>query len=124
MKKYLSFLAVSAFFLTVLMSSNLHHDHYKNYIYDSDGVRLFVKVYVEDTELLSHSRQESKTLLKFLQRDNRGSFLPVPITKKRNANDDQEDYWICPICGIKNPESAQFCTNSECPLYRKGWRDW
>jgi hypothetical protein len=59
-----------------------------------------------------------------MHEDESGSFLAVPIKKKKKERgDEDEDDWECPICGTLNPAYRNTCQNSDCPLNRKGIRE-
>ncbi|MBS0607602.1 MAG: hypothetical protein KF898_05125 [Parachlamydiales bacterium] len=109
---------------------------FQNYVYDDQGNPLFVKVYVpaskmelwkssDKINLLSAEGQKIQILRRIVQEDGRGGFLVVPIKKKRSKDDDDEEStWECPYCLTVNPSNRHACSNPECPLYRKGGRDW
>jgi hypothetical protein len=99
----------------------------KHYVYNHEGKALFVKVYIETpkakTSIDAFDLQKKTNIWSiFLQTDDRGSFIVVPIKTNRDKGD--EDYWECPICGTENPASRNTCSNPKCPLYRKKGRDW
>lgn len=108
----------------------------KNYVYDDEGNPLFVKVYLKArAESLSQSgravsipsqENDIQILKLMMQEDQRGSFLVIPIKKKKSNDDEDKDEsnWECPYCHKINPASRNSCSNPECPLNRKAWKDW
>jgi hypothetical protein len=130
MVKFLSVLAilcVSFFFSNQAVAGMRYDINPENYIYNHEGTPLFVKVYVGKNALFIHQGKESLFLLKLMQKDRNGSFLPVPISKKhkpKKEDDEEEDTWVCPYCETVNSASAGSCTNPDCVLYRTGGRNW
>lgn len=115
----------------------------KNYVYNDEGYPLFVKIYVEGPENSpSHAEKavyapplKEKTISFFnlMQKDDRGSFIVIPIKNKKKKSDEEEKeedydhdekYWKCPYCDTENPASRNSCQNKKCCLHRKTGRDW
>jgi hypothetical protein len=108
--------------ISTQLIADLFHDHEETtYIHDTRGTSLFVKVYIDNINLLN----ANDFLLTMTQEDEKGHFLAIPVRKKKEKDDEyDETYWICPICGWRNPASEHVCGNSDCPLYRRKPRDW
>lgn len=128
---------MSLFALVFSLVTNLAFAHNadcfnpKNYVYDEEGKALFVKVYVDlqktsfrDSRETSSAETEYHFLKMVTQVDCLGSFIAIPIRKKHNNKDGDDDIWVCPYCGTENPASQNTCLNKDCPLYRKKGRDW
>jgi hypothetical protein len=105
----------------------------KNYVYDDEGNPLFVKVYLRNPKAERRNQNKKHFFSKendmqilnlMMQEDLRGNFIAIPIKKKKNDDDEDESNWGCPYCHTINPSSRNSCSNKDCPLYRKGWRDW
>jgi hypothetical protein len=126
--------------LIVLNSVPVSADSYgnfnpKNYVYDDEGSPVFVRVYVNDstTESSNRNRKAASLFLKeegaqildlMLQEDQKGSFLAIPLKKKKQKDDNEdESTWECPMCGRENPAYRNTCQFSDCPLNRKGIRE-
>jgi hypothetical protein len=51
------------------------------------------------------------------QDDQRGSYVVIPIKKKRDKDDDKdESNWECPYCGRINKASENRCGTKDCVL--------
>jgi hypothetical protein len=87
----------------------------KNYVYDYEGAPLFVKIYLGDQNFESEYPQRKRTphssiekelqfFTSMMQTDSQGSFLAVPIQKKKKKDtDNDESTWVCPYCDTENP---------------------
>jgi hypothetical protein len=127
--------SVFIFFSSTYASADRNNDfNLKNYVYDDEGVPLFIKLYIKASKTESSDRNKSvvplflaeesvQILNLMMQEDQLGSFLAIPIKKKKEKEDD-ESTWECPICGRTNPASRSTCQYSDCPLNRKGIREW
>lgn len=140
MKKLLSIcmMFVGCFGVSYSFSAEAKSFDVKNYVYDDEGNPLFIKVYCKCCgEKSSHSHkksglpssQENKLgiLSKMLQKDQKGSFLVIPIKKKKKNKDDDnpfEKYWECPYCQTLNPVYQAYCSNKNCTIYEEPWKGW
>ncbi len=121
------------FFNVQASATELNSFNPKNYVYDEEGNPLFVKVYLgsanqhRNEKVLSSPANGLVILKRMAQEDKEGSFIAVPIYKKKKNNEDENDdesNWECPYCYTINPASRNTCKNPDCPLHRKGGRDW
>ena len=129
MKVLSLFLILFAFIFSANISARqINEYNSKNYIYNHQGNRISIKVYVDfSTEkALHYTAPSSQILQKMLHEDEQGSFLAIPIKKKHKSEDedDDNDEWECPYCGTINSADQNTCSNRKCPLYRAKGRDW
>jgi hypothetical protein len=138
---FYSLIAVLTFFSSIYVSANeIEGFDLKNYVYDDEGNPVFIKVYIKSIKPLKTKfsnqdwndlplQQDSwqQLMNQVSQEDQRGTYLIIPIKKKKgkDADDDKdESNWECPYCGTDNPATRNTCSNRECPLYRRAGRDW
>src|SRR5512135_2812216 len=72
----------------------------KNYVYDDNGTPIFIKIYIDSPKVDRLHQNESSAPLFSLpggdmqilnlmtQNDQRGSFIVIPIKKKKSKDDD------------------------------------
>lgn len=110
-----------------IWANDVEHLSTKNYVYDDEGNPVFIKIYIKASKNVSSS-QRNRTLPSLLeedkkfwalmtQKDDRGTYIVIPIKKKKSSSDD-ESTWECPYCHRENPASSNFCKTKGCVLHR------
>lgn len=133
-RKIYALAAILIFFCSIHVSASGVDDfNPKNYVYDDNGTPLFVKVYIKAPKTGFSQQSESASLLvssqnadmrilnSIVQDDQRGSFIVIPIKKKKYQVDDEErneSVWECPYCGTINESFRNTCKKKGCVLYR------
>ena len=131
---FYSLITVLIFFSSIHSSANGIDDfNLKNYVYDHEGVPVFIKIYIDSPKEKSSNHNKSSApsqldsleqiLNRMAQNDLRGTYIAVPIAKKKNKkdNDDEdkdESTWECPYCGRTNKASSNYCETPGCVLHR------
>src|SRR5580700_12017309 len=94
---YFLFVSMFCCFTIPLLAHKITTFNPKNYVYDDEGNPLFIKIYTKSLDIefsqaeqfsFSSSGTESHLLSSMIQIDTLGSFLPVPIQKKKKSSDD------------------------------------
>ena len=101
----------------------------KNYVYDDEGVPVFIKIYIKSPKTGSLDQNQDgvqQVLNRIGHEDERGSYIVVPIKRHKKEKDKDEDdadgydesWWKCPYCGRKNDANSNYCGTKDCVLHR------
>lgn len=131
-KIFYPLITVFIFFSSIHASAGIDDFNSKNYVYDDEGNPIFIKIYIESHKEKCSNRNNSGThffpqqdglqltLNRMTQDDQRGSYIVIPIKRKKDNDDDDKDEstWECPYCHRENKASSNRCGTKGCVLNR------